>query len=237
MLYALAHPASLLVLLVSFVLAVTLHGWVACLVADRTGDRRPRQEGRLKPEPQRHLDPFGAVAAGISGLGWSRPVELVARRRRGQAVAVALSGPAVNIGLGIGLLLAWRFAFGPLGAPAGGVLALVVDQAGAGYFLQHGFPLGDTLAASALLLAGCSQLYLGVLSLFPLPPLDGGRLLFALAPRSPGWQKAEHYLIEQNIGIAVLLALLLLPLGGSVPLLPHLLDSVLQPLVRVICGG
>ncbi|MCU1590974.1 MAG: hypothetical protein JWP11_2230, partial [Frankiales bacterium] len=46
MLYALGDPLSFLLLLVSYVVAVTLHGWVACVAADRAGDRRPRAEGR-----------------------------------------------------------------------------------------------------------------------------------------------------------------------------------------------
>ncbi len=155
-------------------------------------------------------------------------MELLDRRRRHAVLAVALSGPAVNIVLGVGLLLAWRFAYGPSASGATG---------GAAYLLQHGFPNGVPLAQASLLAVGASQLYLGVLSLVPLPPLDGGRLLFALGPRSQGWQKAHHQLVERNIGIAVLLALLLIPLGGPLPLLPQLLDTLLTPLLDAILGG
>jgi Zn-dependent protease len=88
-----------------------------------------------------------------------------------------------------------------------------------------------------LLLAGASQLYLGALSLVPLPPLDGGRLLFALAPRTHGWLRAEHELVERNIGVAVLLALLVIPLGGPVPLLPALLDTLLSPALSALLGA
>lgn len=226
MLYALAHPAALAVLLLSFVVGMTLHGWVQCLVADRLGDRRPRSELRLQPDPRRHLDPFGAVGAALSGLGWARPVELPDRRRRGAVLAVALSGPAVNLVLGVGLLLAWRFSYGPL--PLGELPGAELVQKG----LPRGFDPGV-----ALVLAGLSQLFLGALSLVPLPPLDGGRLLFALGPRSLGWQRAQHYLVEQNIGVVAVLVLLLFPLGGSTPPLPALLQIVLRPLINVICGG
>jgi Zn-dependent protease len=227
-LYALAHPASLVVLLASFLLGITLHGWVQSLVAAHLGDHRPRLEGRTKPDPRRHVDPFGAVAAAIAGLGWARPVEVADQRRRGTVLAVGLAGPLANIALGVALLLAWRFSFGPaLGTPGG-----------AAYTLQHGIPLGEDAASTALLLVGVQQLYLGVLSLVPLPPLDGGRLLFAFAPRSQGWRKAEHHLVEQNIGIAVTLALLLLPLGSSgLPLLLQVLDSVLGPVLKLLIGG
>lgn len=227
MLYALAHPASLLVLLTSFVVGMTLHGWVQALVAYRLGDRRVGHEGRLRPDPRRHLDPFGAVAAAISGLGWARPVELPDRRRRGAVLAVALSGPLVNVILGLACLLGWRFAFGPGSLPRE-----------FSYLLQHGITLDNHVASLSLLLVGAQQLYLGVLSLVPLPPLDGGRLLFALAPRTHGWQRAEHQLVERNIGIAVVLALLLLPLGSAgLPLLLQVLDSVLVPVLRLLVGG
>ena len=225
MLFALNHPVSLGVLLLSFVVGLTLHGWVQSVVADRIGDRRPRLEGRLSADPRRHLDPFGAVAGLLSGLGWARPVEVPFSRRRGQLLAITLSGPAVNLLAGVGLLLAWRFAYGP-GLDFG---------EGAAYELQRGVPLGD-VPGVLLALAGASQLYLGVLSLVPLPPLDGGRLLFGLAPRTQGWLKAEHHLVERNIGTVVLLALLVIPLGGPVPVLPQVLDSLLDPVLRALTG-
>ena len=224
MLYALAHPASLAVLLVSYVVGLTLHGMVQALVARWRGDRRPAQEGRLKADPRVHIDPFGAVGALISGLGWVRPVELQ-RRRKDLLVWVSLAGPAVQLLLGVALLLVWRVVEGPGDA----------FPDGAAYFLQHGSRLPQ--ASQVLLLAGASQLYLAVLSLVPIPPLDGGRLLFGLAPRTQGWLRAEHHLVERNIGVAVLLALLLIPLGGPVPILPDLLDVVLGPLLGLLCGA
>lgn len=226
MLYALAHPLSLLVLLLSFVLGLTAHGLAQAWFARRLGDRKVVLEGRLTADPRRHIDPFGAVAALISGLGWVHPVLPPWGRRRGEVVLLTLIGPAVNVVAGVGLLLAWRFAFGPA-ADVGGGLA---------YELQHGLPTGDVPGA-LLLLAGASQLYLGVLSLVPLPPLDGGRLLFALAPRSHGWQRAEYQLVERNIGVAVLLALLIIPLGGPVPILPQLLDVLLGPLLSLLLAA
>jgi Zn-dependent protease len=225
-LYALAHPFSFLVLLVSFLVAVTLHAWVQCLVADRRGVRGLRQEQRLRPDPRRQADPFGAVAAAISGLGWARPVPAGDRRQRATLLSVGLVGPVANIAVGIALLVATRASYGPVSLLAGPAA-----------LLQRGTPPVLGLGLTALLLAGLSQLYLGVLSLVPIPPLDGGRLLFGLGPRSSGWQRAEHLLTEQNIGTAVLLALLLVPLGSPLPLLPALLDVVLSPAVRALLGG
>jgi Zn-dependent protease len=225
-LFALEHPASLGVLLVSFLVGLTAHGWVQCWVAERFGDRRPRLEGRLKADPRRHIDPFGGVAALLSGLGWALPVQVSDRRRRGRLLAVTLSGPAVNVLLGIGALLVWRATSGPADVLVGGAASA----------LQHGLPTGYA-PGYLLLLAGTSQLYLGALSLVPLPPLDGGRLLFGLAPRTQGWLRAEHQLVDRNIGVAALLALLIIPLGGPVPVLPQLLDTVLSPLVAALVGA
>ena len=225
MLYALSDPRSFLVLLVSFLVAVTLHGWVASLTADRTGDRRPRAEGRLRPDPRRHLDPFGAVAGLLAGLGWARPLEPPGRvRRRGAVLAVCLSGAAANLVVGLGSLVAFR-------AVSGDRLASVSAT-----FLQHGVQ-GLGTGAHALLLFGLMNTYVGVLSLVPLPPLDGGRLLFALGPRTAGWQKAEYHLVEQNIGLGALLLLMLLPLGGPQPVLPAVLDALVSPLARLVTGG
>ena len=132
----------------------------------------------------------------------------------------------MNIVLAVACLLALRIGYHPEG-----------DVGEMAYFLQHGFSGSGELVPRALLLVGASQLYLGVLSLVPLPPLDGGRLLFALCPQTLGWQKARHYLVDQNIGVAVLLALLIIPLGGPLPLLPQLLDNLLAPLMSALVGG
>jgi hypothetical protein len=49
--------------------------------------------------------------------------------------------------------------------------------------------------------------------------------------------RAEYQLVERNIGVAVLLALLLIPLGGPVPVLPALLDTILSPVLSALCGA
>lgn len=223
MLYALGDPVSLVLLLISFVVAVTLHGWVQSVVAKRHGDRTVVAERRTAPDPRRHLDPFGAVAAAIAGIGWARPVEAPDRRRRGALVQILLAGAVANIAVGLGALVAL------------GAVSNVAAVFGPSRLLQSG--VGGDLGARALLLFGLANLMTGLLSLVPIPPLSGGRLLFGLAPRTPGWQKAEYQLDERNIGIAVLLALLLIPLGGPQALLPTILDTLAGPLVRLVTGG
>ncbi|HVE73563.1 MAG TPA: hypothetical protein VNA30_00510 [Mycobacteriales bacterium] len=235
MLYALGSPLSFVLLVVSFVLAVTLHGWVSSLAADRAGWREPAAEGRLRPDPRRHLDPFGAVAGAIAGFGWARPLEPPRRMGKARLVVTLLAGAFVNIALALLVLLALRLVYG----------AGLVDASAA--VLQHGLDSGSDSLSNDLgfpwllihfgLLFSLMNLFVGLLALMPLPPLPGGRLLFALAPRSSGWQKAEHHLVERNIGLAVLLALLLIPLGGPQALLPVVVGTVADPLVGLVSGG
>jgi len=222
-LYALGAPFDFVVLLLSFVVAVTVHGWVQARAAHRVGERAPAAEDRLTPDPRRHLDVFGVIGAAVSGTGWSRQTELSPRRSRGSLVTVLLAGAGANVAIGVLALVAYRLLDGP---PAGGSLLS----------LQTGIS-GLGLGQEVLYLLGLSNLAVALLSLVPLPPLPGGRLLFALGPQTPGWQKARYRLIEQNIGTAVLLALLLIPLGGPQPLLPTLIDLLLAPVLRPLLGG
>ena len=218
MLYALGAPLSFLVLLVAFVVSATLAGWVSAAAAARTGLREP---GRSAPDPRRQLDPFGCVAAAIAGFGWARPVEVPSHVRGARVALAVLSGPLVVLALGLGALAGFGAVHG-----GGGASALLLQNG-------TGLPAGQ----EAWLLSGLMATYVGALSLVPLPPLPGGAALFALAPRTPGWQKAHFQLVERNIGIGVLLVLLLLPLGGASALLPTVLDKVLDPLVRAVSGG
>jgi Zn-dependent protease len=219
---ALGDPYAFLVLLISFVVAVTAHGWVQSWAAHRAGEREPAQQRRLHPDPRRHLDPFGAIAAAIAGTGWARQVEVSPRRSTGSVAAVLLAGTVANVVLGVAALAAFRLSGGALPD------VTLLD-------LQRG--IGGAPGLVALYLFGLTNLALAALSLVPLPPLPGGRLLFAAAPRTPGWQKAHYRLVEQNIGVAVLLALLLIPLGGPQPVLPAVLDTVLQPALRPLLGA
>ncbi len=164
----------------------------------------------------------------MSGLGWGHHLDGGLRRSTRTVLLLSLVGPAVNLLLGVGLLLVWRVLYGPTPVSVDGFASP----------LQHGVGASVAdLGSLALLLGGASQLYLGALQLVPLPPLDGGRLLFAYVPRTIFWMRAEQVLVERNVGLVAVLVLLLVPLGGSVPPLPALLDIVLRPLLRLLVGA
>jgi Zn-dependent protease len=196
---------------------------VQSLVARGSGDRAVVAERRTAPDPRRHLDPFGAVAAAIAGFGWAKPVEPPDRRNRGAMVRVLLSGALANLAVGLAALAAYGVVYRPLGP---GSVSLP---------LQYG--AGIDLAPSALVLFGLANLMTGLLSLVPIPPLAGGRLLFGLAPRTPGWQKAEYQLDERNIGIAVLLGPAAHPARRSAGAAADAARHDRGPLVRLVTGG
>lgn len=225
MLYALRDPLSFVVLVLSFVLACTLAGWTSTLVGVRTRAAQLDDARRRTPDPRVHLDPFGSVAAALTGLGWWRAVPLRHDARRG-VVATTLAGPVVLLLVGAACLIG-------VGALEGRL------ELGDTRALQLGSGATDAapgLAGRVLLFVGLVHLFVGLLSLVPLPPLEAGRLLFARAPRTQGWQKAEGYLVEKNLGTVAVLVLLLLPLAGQQPLLLSLLSAVGRPLVAALTG-
>lgn len=231
MLYALSHPLALLGLIAGFVAAVTVHGAVQAFVATRFGDRRPRADGRVVLDPRRHLDPFGCVAAALAGPGWVRPVEVGSPVFRGRApwrpVLILATGPLASAALAVGLLVSARAS----GATGIGLRFVPLSD------LLHGRTRGAHGLGLVLVEAGAAALAVALLALVPLPPLDAGRALFSVAPRSHGWQRARHWLIDQNVGLVAVLVLLLIPLAGELPLLLVLLDTVARPVLDAIAGG
>jgi Zn-dependent protease len=213
-------------LVLGFVVATTAHAAAQAFVGTRLGDRRPRAESRVALDPRRQLDPFGCVAAALAGPGWARPVELGGGYFRGRVWRTVLSlaaGPVVSAALAVGFVLAARGVSGSLPVGAAGFSDLSD--------LLHGRVVADGFGG-LLVGAGAAALAVALVSLVPLPPLDAGRALFALAPRSSGWQRARHVLIEQNVGLVAVLALLIIPISGEGPLLLVLLDTVARPILQ-----
>lgn len=255
MLYALRYPFSFGVLIATFLVGVTVRGLVQQLVS---GERQPkwvrantkrRRSTWLRP----YLDVYGAIAALLGGVGWGTPVDTSDPRHRsmGRRVAQLLLGPLVLAGLGTALLLifrAWTHLDGLNTGPhsdlnaqyiraQASLYAVSTGQSFAGSFPGHLhthvryflLPFGQV----ALLLAGVELLAMGVLAILPIPPLDGGRLLFALTPRSGGWQRVRFRLDEENWGLLILL-FCSFPVIFRRVILISILGAIVNPLVRLI---
>jgi len=161
------------------------HGYAAKFFGDLTAERM----GRITLNPFKHIDPIGtillpALSIILGGVlfGWAKPVPVnfgQLRRPKQDMLWVALAGPASNFAMAIvwGLVLA-RIALFPESAQA---------------FLAQ------------MSLAGIQiNLVLLVLNLFPLPPLDGGRIAVSLLPMKAAIKFAQI----ERYGMFILIALL-----------------------------
>jgi Zn-dependent protease len=218
MLRAIGSPPSFLGLLVGFLAAVLVQAYTQAGAARVLGDRAAlRRLGGVR----RVLDPFGAVAAALGGPGWGVSPEIPVRSRGRLAVAL-LAGPVAVGLLGMLGLVGYVLAGGPRSALPGAGPSNVIGG------------VGLPAAQAFLVSLGLEALGMAVLALVPLPPLPGWRLLELASSGSLGWQRARHYLVDNNLGVLALLVLLILPLGGSRPLLITILDAAVGSLLSAI---
>jgi len=206
--------STLFVFVIPVIFAVTFHEVAHGWVASQFGDQTAKSLGRLTLNPIKHIDPVGtiivpAVMFYASGFifGWAKPVPVNWRNlghpRRDMAL-VAIAGPAANLLM----LLFW--------AISAKILML----------------LGNELNnLTQLLLIMCSigitiNIVLMILNLFPLLPLDGGRVLTAMLPRNLAisFSRMEPYglIILVLLLISGILWKILMPvIGGMEALIYH----------------
>ncbi len=182
----------LFILFPSVILHECAHGWTAY----RLGDPTAKLAGRLTLNPLKHIDPLGTIilpgillimrALGYSTfvLGWAKPVPvdfLKLHHPRRDMMLVAASGPAVNIGLAVGM-------------------SLIIKTCS---FLKIGLldPVAEMMANAIFI-----NLLLAVFNLIPIPPLDGSRLVAGVLPR----ELAFLYSRMEPYGILIVMALLYL---------------------------
>ncbi|HVQ95150.1 MAG TPA: hypothetical protein VMU51_29220 [Mycobacteriales bacterium] len=218
MLRALGSPSSFAGLIVGFLVALVASAYAQAGTARLLGDRAAiRRVGGLR----RVLDPFGAVAAALGGPGWGVTPEIPLRSRGRLAVAL-LAGPVAVALLGAVALVGYLLVGGN---------RLILSGIGITNALD-GF---DGPAEQVFFISLALELMaMAVLALVPLPPLPGWRLLELASTGSLGWQRARHYLVDNNLGVLALLVLLIFPLGGSHPPLLLILDSVLGSVLTAI---
>ncbi len=177
---------------VPVLLAITLHEAAHAWMAWRLGDDTAMRLGRVTMNPLKHIDPFGTVLlpgllllSGMPVFGYAKPVPVLAHRfqePKSDMVWVAAAGPGMNILLAIASALLLNF--------------FATAEAGVGLWIT------DVLLRMIYL-----NVFLAVLNMLPIPPLDGGRVVTGLLPGDV----SRKYAQIEPYGFFIIIGLFMLP--------------------------
>jgi Zn-dependent protease len=163
---------TVLIYALPVIFAITVHEAAHGYVARHFGDDTAEMMGRVTLNPLKHIDPIGTIlmplmlyfaTSGAFLFGYAKPVPVNFGRLRHpkrDMIWVALAGPVSNF---IQAIL-WALV----------LVALVA----AGFDNENFF---IQMARGGILV----NLVMWAFNLFPLPPLDGGRVLAGLLPSGP----------------------------------------------------
>lgn len=157
--------------------AITVHEAAHGYAARYFGDNTAWMMGRVTLNPTKHIDPFGTilmplllymVTSGAFLFGYAKPVPVRfgnLRHPRRDMVWVALAGPLANLAQA----LVWHAL----------LILLIAADVSEPFFIE--------MCQGGVLV----NLVMFAFNLFPMPPLDGGRVLVGLLPPGPGMALAR----------------------------------------------
>lgn len=202
--------------------AITVHEAAHGYAARYFGDNTAHMLGRITLNPLKHIDPVGTIlmplmlyfaTSGAFLFGYAKPVPVQfgnLRNPKRDMIWVALAGPASNF------LQAIFWAI---------VLVVLVTQGAQERFFVE-------MARAGILV----NLVMWAFNLFPLPPLDGGRILVGLLP----WKLANQVARIEPFGFFIVLALVVMGIVGTIWLRPlmtlgyNAIDLLLTPLLALL---
>ncbi|MBV8250366.1 MAG: site-2 protease family protein [Comamonas sp.] len=202
--------------------AITIHEAAHGYAARHFGDNTAAMMGRITLNPIKHIDPVGTIlmplllyfaTSGAFLFGYAKPVPVrfdQLRHPKRDMIWVALAGPASNFVQAV----LWALA-----------LVLMV-----GLGLHERFFLEMCRAGITV------NLVMWAFNLFPLPPLDGGRILVGLLP----WRQAQAVARIEPYGFFIVMALVIAGVVGSYWLRPLMslgysaIDLILYPFMALL---
>ncbi|WP_309683488.1 site-2 protease family protein [Polaromonas sp.] len=202
--------------------AITVHEAAHGYAARHFGDNTAYAQGRITLNPLKHIDPIGTIAmplllyfatSGAFLFGYAKPVPVNfgnLRNPKRDMIWVALAGPASNF---VQALL-WA------------VLLVVLGGLGSEE------PFFIKMAQAGIL----TNLVMWAFNLFPLPPLDGGRILVGLLP----WKQAQWLARIEPWGFFVVMGLVIAGVVGTLWLRPlmtfgyFLINTLMSPLLALL---
>ena len=202
--------------------AITLHEASHGFVARHFGDNTAYALGRVTLNPMKHIDPVGTIVmplilyiatAGTFLFGYAKPVPVQFNQLRNpkrDMIWVALAGPASN--------LIQAFLWG---------IAL---------YLLQGASVTESFFINMCQAGILVNVVMFVFNLFPLPPLDGGRILVGLLP----YKQAELVSRIEPWGFFVVMALVLTGVVSTYWMQPlmattySVIQTVLTPLAMLV---
>jgi len=190
---------KLIIAAIPILVAITFHEVAHGFVANKLGDPTAKMMGRLTLNPIAHIDPIGTIIVpvmlfilsnGAFIFGTAKPVPVnfynLKRPRRDSAL-VSVAGPATNIMIAFISILLYI------------LIQVIFPPSSSSTFNQKIMtPLVMMIQYSISF-----NIFIAAFNLFPVPPLDGGRIATSLLPT----KYAYHFSKLEPYGILIVLGL------------------------------
>ncbi len=212
------NPERIIIYIVTFLVAITVHEFMHAWTASQLGDQTARNLGRVSFNPAVHFDPIGfflflLIALGFPAIAWGKPVPVNTYNlrplgrfgKKGSMALIALAGPVSNVVLAAIAAIPLRLGNTALRA--------------------------DPVITNFLFIFVSLNLLLAAFNMIPIPPLDGSKILMGLLPNfwTPILAPLERY------GFMILLLIILIGgpgrelLNGMIAPVYDLLQTVVLP--------